>query len=784
MDARLEARALTMLGEALEIPEASRDAWLTERCGDDPALKARVAQLLRVGAEARLRTGAAPLLAGAEALPERIGAYRITGLIGQGGMGAVYRGERASGDFEHQAAIKLIRPGALSQALVERFRRERQTLARLAHPHIARLFDGGETPEGQPYLVMELIDGAPLDAWLAAERPKLHARLALFVKVCGAVAHAHRNLIIHRDLTPANILVDRQGEPKLIDFGIARPLGAEGAAAPAQTATPGFAAPERLAGAPATTLTDIYALGKLLDLLTGDEEDAELRAIARRASAPEPELRYGSADALADDVERWLSGRTVAAMGRGRGYAIRKFVARNRAGVTAAAGAALLIVAALIVSLVALASAERARAAEAARFAELRSLAGYMLFDLNDRLRRVPGNVAARASLAEEAQRYLSGLAGGADTPPALRLEIVDGLLELARVQGSPIEPNLGEGEPAQANLKRAEAELARLEAEIGATPAVLRRQAGLRALLGMVQLHALKDAKASEATLAEAVAALEKIPAGGRDSAWHETRRFVRRARLEFFDLEERIDELDRERQALVADMRQWPAALRASPAAAIDRGHAAYYAGIAGLVREEGDFGLAAFRTALARYEAAYAQDARPSTLYLMAWSAFLGFEAAQASGDAATAGRLVMRARELALKLRALDPEDDASFVLARNAEEGYAQNLANQGRFAEALAAHRRVVDENAARLASGGGLGIDLAYSQMLMGVTARKAGDRALACESWAAAERRYAEIDAKGKLLGFFEGFRPGLRANLARCAAGAGVASFTELR
>lgn len=783
MDKDLDRRALGVLDDVLEVAPGERDAWLDTRCGGDPALKARVSRLLDRSGQHAFQTGTAARLAADEATPDRIGAYRITGLIGRGGMGAVYRGARDLGDFDHVAAIKLIRPGALSDTLVERFRRERQTLARLAHPHIARLFDGGETGDGLPYLVMECVDGQPLHHWLAEDAPALPARLALFVKVCRAVGYAHQNLVIHRDLTPANILVEANGEPKLIDFGIARPLGGEQATAPAETATPGFAAPERLQGAPASTLTDIYALGRLLELLAGEGATQELLAIVRRASAPEPELRYPTADALADDVERHQQGQPVRAMGGGRGYVLAKFVRRNRAGVLVATAALAFVIGALVVSLLALADAQRARSSESARFAQLRSLSGYMLFTLNNKLRRVPGNVGPRSSLAAQAQRYLSGLSGSSDATPQLRLEIVDGLIELARVQGSPTEPNLGEARLAQLNLERAERELAALQRETGPTPAIRSRLARLRAYLALIQVHGLKDVKGSDASLAAARRALASVAAEARDMAWHDSRRLVRRASLEFYDLEERLPDLERERRGLLEDMAEWPPSLRRSPAAAIDRGHAEYYAGIIGLVRETGDQGARSFQGALAHYEEAYRRDALPSTLYLMGWSAFLGFEAASAIGDTDRASRLVARARAIAGRLRALDDKDDASYVLARNAQEAYAKDLAAHGRFGEALAVHQASLDETRARLTRFGGTGVDLAYSEMVMGELARQAGDTALACRSWTSAERRFANVERQGKLLGVFNGYRPKLRQNLARCGRGAPARAFVRL-
>ena len=262
----VEARALDLVERAMDQPSGERAGWIDSR-PEPQAVRTRALSLLSgsQGAAAMLPTGGAPGQAGEAAGPERIGAYRVTGLIGQGGMGAVYRGERAAGDFEHTVAIKVIRPGALSGSLIERFRRERQTLARLAHPNIARLFDGGETVAGEPYIVMEYVQGRPLGDW-RAEKPGRSERLDLFLAVASAVAFAHQNLVVHGDVTPANILVDDDGRPRLIDFGISSPATASAPHLPAPDGkagihTPGFAAPERIAGAPSTTLSDVYSLG-------------------------------------------------------------------------------------------------------------------------------------------------------------------------------------------------------------------------------------------------------------------------------------------------------------------------------------------------------------------------------------------------------------------------------------------------------------------------------------------------------------------------------------------
>lgn len=265
---RVEREAISLFDDLLDVPETARARWIDERTAD-PAVKARLAELLEADRIASLSTGGAALgLVGSAPLPERIGRYRITALIGRGGMGAVYRGQRDSGDFAHEVAIKLIKPGLLSDALAERFRAERQTLATLQHPNIARLLDGGETEAGAPFIVMELITGLPIDRWAEARTLGTTDRIRLVETAADAVAHAHGRLVVHRDITPLNVLVQDDGTLKLIDFGIARPVpsGETGATA----------------DAPATT-TDIAALGRLLARLV-PQPDAELSAIIEKAA--------------------------------------------------------------------------------------------------------------------------------------------------------------------------------------------------------------------------------------------------------------------------------------------------------------------------------------------------------------------------------------------------------------------------------------------------------------------------------------------------------------------
>jgi serine/threonine-protein kinase len=480
MDTELEARALKVLDEALDQPAERRGDWLDARCGAESALRDRVARLLRSADNISFHTGGAHLLAVDGEHPERIGAYRITGLIGQGGMGAVYHGERATGDFDHVAAIKLIRPGALSDELVERFRRERQTLARLAHPNIARLFDGGETEAGQPYLVMEYVDGRPLHAWIDEERPTWTARLELFAKVCAAVAHAHRNLIIHRDLTPANILVDKAGQPKLIDFGIARPANEAGGNAPHQTATPGFAPPERRAGAPATTLSDIFALGRLLERLAGEGGEPDLRAIIAKAAANDPELRYPTVEALPDDLERYRSGAAVEARGGGAGYRLRRFVRRHRLPVAVSISVLLMLIGALALTLIANGRAELARAEAEQRFEQTRAIAKTLLFETFDDVGKVPGGTEAQVSLARTALTYLDALAADRAAPDDVKAEVGRGYTRLSRAVGGGGGSQLGRLADADVLLRKARTILDPLYARRPADPIVAEAYAGM----------------------------------------------------------------------------------------------------------------------------------------------------------------------------------------------------------------------------------------------------------------------------------------------------------------
>lgn len=791
-DPAIERRALALFEQLLDVPEPERDAWIAALATDNPDLARRVTAMREADRHAALRTGAATDALEEEAPPARIGAYRIVGRIGRGGMGSVYRGEREAGDFAHVVAIKVIKPGLLSEALVERFQRERQTLANLTHPNITQLYDGGETDSGSPYIVMEYVDGLPLLQWIEGRGSATNERRRLFRDICAAVGFAHRNLIVHRDLTPSNVLVTADGTVKLIDFGIAKPADGDlpdGAASRPSigslSLTPGYAAPERMTSAEVTTAADIYSLGKLLEKLIPPNGDRELAAIVGRATAADPLTRYASADALAADVEAWGSGTPVAAMGGGRSYVATKFVKRHRFGVLATAAAILLLVGALGVTLRAYASAESARAAETMRFEQLRALAGYMLFDLNNQLERVVGNTGARSDLARRSQTYLSALAASPGVSDALRLEAAEGFIRLARIQGIPGEPNLGEGDQARANLDQAE----RLIDQIGdGALDIAPTRARLLAYRAMIQAHNDSDGDGAARTLTAAEAAIEGVPGERRNLDWFQTRSTVRKTQLALVDLANdaaamltRADQLERE-------IAQWPAAARSGREANIDRAYAAYYRAYGASI-DEGALArsIPLFEDAERRFrtlEATLPND--PTVLYMLAWTAYSAFPAASQLGDTARSAHFITLARTTVDRLLALESGDQTLVRLSGNIREAESQWLRDQGRFADAIARQREVVAarERALTPERRAGALSGLAFSNMILGLIARDAGNRALTCESWRSAESLFSEVERRDELLGFFAGFLPGIRANTAKCEAGRPITDFGPLR
>ncbi|HET8834748.1 MAG TPA: protein kinase, partial [Gemmatimonadales bacterium] len=389
------ARIEEVIDAALDLPTAERRRFVEQAC-PDPALRAEVLEILAAGQEPAMLDHPATELASALGeftgetpvpLPERVGPYRIERVIGEGGMGTVFLAHRDDGQFDQRVALKLVRRGPhLDAKVVRRFREERQILAALNHPGIARLLDGGIAEDGLPYFAMEHVEGETITRYSVRHALGVEARLQLFVRVCDALAHAHERQIIHRDVKPSNILVTDQGEPRLLDFGIAKLLAPDGQAASLtrrseRFLTPEYASPEQIRGEPVGAASDVYALGVLLyELLTGQrpfrrrtafeleravlEEDptrpsevargeplrrrlkGDLDAIVLTAMNKEPERRYPGAAELAADVRRHLAGQPVRARAANPAYLVRRWARRHQtvvlSGIAGAAAAVLI----------------------------------------------------------------------------------------------------------------------------------------------------------------------------------------------------------------------------------------------------------------------------------------------------------------------------------------------------------------------------------------------------------------------------------------------------------
>jgi serine/threonine-protein kinase len=471
-------RVKELFHAASERPPAERDAFLEDACAGDRALLDEVRSLLGSDPGGRSVVGqavrdAAGTLAVASHAGTLIGPYRILREIGRGGMGAVYLAERADGQFDQKVALKLIKRGMDSDQIVGRFRRERQILARLQHPNIARLLDGGVSDDGQPYFAMEQVEGEPIDAYCDRRRLTVDQRLALFLDVCRAVSHAHAGLVVHRDLKPDNMLVTAEGHVRLLDFGIAKMVAEDEDVTQLTQAghhvmTPAYASPEQVRGEPVGTATDIYSLGVILyELLAGvppyDLASASLVEVARvvcgvdperpstrfaratgesstttaeavgkarnldvrrlrkrlagdldviclKAIRKEPDERYGSVEALAEDIRRHLTGQPVLARAATLGYRLRKGVRRHR--VALGAGAAVFgTVASLVTFYTVRLADERDRAQlEAAKAGEVSAfLRG--LFEVSDPSQSKGETVTARELLDQGARRVQEGLA-------------------------------------------------------------------------------------------------------------------------------------------------------------------------------------------------------------------------------------------------------------------------------------------------------------------------------------------------------------------------------------
>ncbi len=459
-------RIESLFQEGIDLSPAEREAFLNEQCHDDAQLREEVLSLWRQDTDDQpllldaIHASAASALSDDPPVRLELGPYRIEREIGRGGMAVVYLAVRVDGEFQKRVAVKLIKRGMDTASVIERLRRERRILAALEHPSIARLLDGGTTADGRPWIAMEFIEGSRIDRFCDERRLTIEQRCLLIAQVCDAVAYAHRHLVVHRDLKPSNILVGPDGNPKLLDFGIAKLLGEEessgtdpltrGSLIPL---TPEYASPEQMRGAPVTTASDVYSLGVVLyEVLTGERpgknprKPSTLEALPARtrrrlagdldnivlmALHEDLSRRYSSAEQLAEDLRRHLQGLPVHARRDTLLYRSGKFLRRNRTAAVAGFLLAASVIAGTVIDI------RQARATRE-RFDQFRGFARTVLVDLHGQLSDIPGTAKARQTLVAYVDQYLKQIAAQhAGDDLALATEFATTYLRLGEMQGA-----------------------------------------------------------------------------------------------------------------------------------------------------------------------------------------------------------------------------------------------------------------------------------------------------------------------------------------------------------
>ena len=504
------------LDQALAMTDDERAAWLSQLGEQDPALAAQLGALLDehqvLAQEGFLENRRFALPNAAGLAGQKLGPYTLISQIGQGGMGSVWLARRSDGRFERQAAVKFVNIALAGRATEERFKREGSILGRLTHPHIADLLDAGVSSDGQPYLILEYVDGQAIDRYCDEHKLDVDARVRLFLDVLAAVAHAHTNLIVHRDIKPSNVLVTTAGEVKLLDFGIAKLLEGEGQTGAAtlltheggSALTPQYAAPEQLTGRPVTTATDVYALSVLLYLLlcgrhpagpgvsspaelvkavldvepprvsdatTADNSKliaekrgttpdklrrelcGDLDTILGKALKKDPQERYASVAGFADDLQRYLQHEPISARPDTLAYRTAKFLRRNRTVVALTATAIVLVIGSLATGLYV---ANRQRKIAEQRFAQVRQLANKFI-ELDNDIRALPGSTKVRMQMVSDSLQYLTSLGNDVHGDKELELEIAYAYVRVAHAQGDPTSPNLGQFAEAKVSLDNSE---------------------------------------------------------------------------------------------------------------------------------------------------------------------------------------------------------------------------------------------------------------------------------------------------------------------------------------
>lgn len=482
---------------ALALPADQREQFLRERCEGNADLFQQVQALLAAHDSEQEASETYQRNETSLPLKRRLGPYELETLLGRGGMGAVYLAHRADGHYEKKVAIKVVDLPLATEAFFDRFRQERQILASLDHPNIARLLDGGVSDDGILFLVMEYVEGTRIDDFCQSHHLSLKEKLRLFLSVCAAVQFAHQNMVVHRDLKPDNVLVSEDGVPHLLDFGTAklmlrdtsvetRGLTREGFL----SFTPEYASPEQVLGRPVATTSDTYSLGVLLyRILTGHlpyelseftpEEmirvicerpidrptssdgtfpDADLEAILGKALRKEPEQRYPTAEQFAADVQAYLDDKPVLARKGNLRYRAVKFAKRNRLALAFAAVLALTVVAGVAGVLWQTHVARMAERSSQESANDLSRLSDTLLSELDEAIKRLPGSTGAQQVLVGRVLEHLDRMSKKRQSDPVTQISLVNAYVRLANLQGNPYEQNLGDTPGALKNLDKATA--------------------------------------------------------------------------------------------------------------------------------------------------------------------------------------------------------------------------------------------------------------------------------------------------------------------------------------
>ncbi len=549
------ARIEAIFNEVMAVPAESRQALLQKLCDGDEALLVEVTGLLRAFESERSSSGARRREQLAEELAashKRIGPYELESLLGRGGMGAVYLAHRADGQYEKKVAIKLIDLPLATDLFRARFRQERQILAGLDHPLIARLLDGGVSEEGSPYLVMDYVEGKPIDKFCQDASLTVAQRLVLFKSVCDAVQFAHQNLVVHRDVKPDNILVSADGVPHLLDFGTAKLLTPDAPDVGSRSTqegffsfTPQYASPEQILGKPITIATDVYSLGVLLFLLLTNELpyqlgslateelievickqqphrpstakapagklDADLDSIVLKALRKDPEERYVTVEQLSGDVQAYLEDRPVAARRGNMRYLTVKFARRHRVVLSAAALLFITLICGIVGVLWQAHVANRERLRAEARTADLRQLSNSLLSELDEALKEIPGSTGAQKLLVTRVLEHLDHMAKDAKDDRQTALDLIGAYTRLGNVQSNTYYQNLGDTAGAVASFDKALALAGPLAEANPQDREVLRAQAATLEARGE-SLSDAGDPQASTSSLQAAVRTYDKV--------------------------------------------------------------------------------------------------------------------------------------------------------------------------------------------------------------------------------------------------------------------------------